>query len=130
MTSTNNTYRRILIADDDLALLNALEVKLRRAGYLITRAFDGEEAWTAARTVTFDLILSDYQMPKLNGLELFRQLREAPAYQSTPFLLMSGPCSKYDLASISDSLNIRSVITKPIRLNQVLKTIHECFVLV
>ncbi len=130
MTSTNDTYRRILIADDDLALLNVLKVKLRRAGYLITQAFDGEEAWTAARTVKFDLILSDYQMPKLNGVELFSQLRETLAYQSTPFLLMSGPCSQYDLASISDRLNIRSVITKPLRLNQVLKTIHECFELV
>jgi two-component system chemotaxis response regulator CheY len=127
MASPNDTYRRVLIADDDLALLNVLDVKLRRAGYLNTRACDGKEAWSAARKVTFDLILSDYNMPKLNGAELFRQLREVPAYQSTPFLLMSGRCYEFDLASISDGLNIRRVIAKPISLNQVLVEIQNCF---
>lgn len=127
MASINDTYRRILIAEDDLALLNVLDVKLRRAGYLITRACDGQEAWTAARKVTFELILSDYNMPRLSGVELFRQLREVPAYQSTPFLLMSGRCYEFDLASISNGLNIRAVIAKPISLDQVLMTIQNCF---
>src|SRR5436309_1894333 len=74
---------RILIADDTPANLHILQLRLAASGYEIITATDGEEAITAARQHHPDLILLDVMMPKLDGIEVCRQLRADP---SLPFI--------------------------------------------
>jgi len=67
---------RILLADDDAALLRVIQFKLKQRGYEVTAVTDGEQALQALRNARFDLLLSDMRMPKLDGLELLEQAKE------------------------------------------------------
>jgi DNA-binding NtrC family response regulator len=65
----------ILLADDDTALRRVIQFKLKKKGYNVVAVGDGEQALTELLDGTFDLVLSDMKMPKLNGLELMRQIK-------------------------------------------------------
>jgi DNA-binding NtrC family response regulator len=66
----------ILLADDDAALRRVIQFKLKKRGYSVVAVDDGEQALAALMEGTFDLVLSDMKMPKLNGLDLLRQIKE------------------------------------------------------
>lgn len=80
----------ILIADDDSNLRDALADLLVSCGYLVTTASNGIEALHAAVTHRPDVILSDVNMPFIEGPEVVRILRSAPDFRDIPVILMSG----------------------------------------
>ncbi len=67
---------RILILDDDKGMREFLEIMLGREGYDVTSAFDGEKALNLCRKVPFDLILTDLKMPRMDGIEFLRQVKD------------------------------------------------------
>jgi len=67
---------RILLADDDTALLRVIQFKLKQRGYDVTAVTDGEQALATLRNARFDLLLSDMRMPRLDGIELLEKARE------------------------------------------------------
>ena len=73
---------RILIADDDAVSRRILEAVVCEDGHEVTLAHDGQEAWTLAQASTFDMVISDWVMPEMDGLELCRRLR---AQTDVPF---------------------------------------------
>lgn len=84
----------VLAADDSVAMRHILEATLQAGGYAATLATDGRDALAkaveaAAAERRFDLILTDQNMPGLNGLELIRALRELSPYVDTPILLLT-----------------------------------------
>ncbi len=66
---------RILLADDDAALLRVIQFKLKQRGYDVTAVSDGEQALQALKESRYDLLLSDMRMPRLDGLELLEETR-------------------------------------------------------
>ena len=62
---------------------------LKSAGYDVIEAGDGAEALTVLKVRSVDLVISDINMPNLNGIELTRQLRSHPAYGRTPIILLT-----------------------------------------
>ncbi len=66
---------RLLIVEDELDIASALEKGLRRRGYAVDLAFDGEEGWRLAETNDYDLLVLDLNLPRLDGLEVCRRLR-------------------------------------------------------
>ena len=70
------TPPRVLIADDNAANLRIMRTRLTADGYEVVTAADGEEALAAARDATPDLILLDIMMPKVDGIEVCRRLKE------------------------------------------------------
>jgi len=78
---------RILIVEDDLEAADAMERGLTEAGYVCTRAADGEEGLTAARDGEFDVMIVDRMMPKMNGVQLIETLRREG--DQTPVLFLS-----------------------------------------
>ena len=80
---------RILIADDEANIVKILEFELKKNGYDVLTAFDGEEAlWVAERDHP-DLIVSDIMMPKMDGYELCRRVKANPDLRATPFLFLT-----------------------------------------
>ena len=88
----------ILVADDSPTVLATLTRILRSAGYRLQTAADGAHALTLASTRTFDLVLSDVDMPRLDGLSLARRLRESPRTAALPLILLSYKDSPADIA--------------------------------
>ncbi|MDR1691569.1 MAG: response regulator, partial [Rickettsiales bacterium] len=76
----------VLIADDDIKLLNLIKTYLQNNGYQVFTASDGKEALKATDLYLFDIIISDWMMPKMDGLEFVKQLRKK---NSVPVLMLT-----------------------------------------
>ena len=82
--------RQALIVDDDPAFLAFLDTLLTRRGVITTQAVDGVQALEILQGKTFDFILSDVQMPRMNGFDLLVAVRGSESYDLTPFILLTG----------------------------------------
>ena len=81
--------KRILLVEDDRFLRKAAEVRLRRAGYTVITAADGEEAIATASATRLDLVLLDLIMPRMQGFEVLRLLRTQPNMQGVPIVVLT-----------------------------------------
>jgi CheY-like chemotaxis protein len=109
---------RILVADDDVALVRILEAVLRGDGYDVDVAFDGEEMVSKARAASYDLVLVDITMPNLDGLAACRRLRALDGYRDTPFVVLTARTRQDDMAAAFEA-GITDFIRKPFALPQV-----------
>ena len=87
---------KILIVDDEPFNLDLLEQELTDQGYVIERANDGTEALQKVPSFLPDLILLDYMMPKMNGLEVVKQLKQDERYKGIPVILLTAKASQED----------------------------------
>lgn len=116
--------KTILIADDETHILNVLSIKLQNAGYNVITAEDGAEAYELACTQKPDLVITDYQMPRLSGLELCSKLTCDPATSDVSAILLTArgfAMSEEDMRLG----NIKEVITKPFSPRKVLLRVQE-----
>ena len=90
--------RRVLLAEDDRFLRRAAEARLRRHGLEVLTAVDGEEALRIARAERLDLVLLDVVMPKLEGFEVLKLLKEDEATASIPVIVLSNLGQERDVA--------------------------------
>ena len=79
----------ILAVDDSASMRQMVSFTLKNAGYEVVEAVDGEDAFDKARARDFDLVLTDQNMPRLDGLGLTRKLRETPRFKNTPILILT-----------------------------------------
>ena len=116
--------KTILIADDETHILSVLSMKLTNAGYNVITAEDGADAYSQACASHPDLIITDYQMPMLSGVELCSKLQSDPATCDIPAILLTARGF-----SISDSerslVNIKEVIDKPFSPREVLACVQK-----
>lgn len=80
---------RILAVDDSAAMRRIVGATLQAAGHQVVQACDGCEALEIARGTTVDLVLTDVNMPNLDGIGLVRALRDLPAYARTPLIVLT-----------------------------------------
>lgn len=88
--------RRILLVEDSLTTRAQEKRILEGAGYEVTLAVDGMEGWQKLATGRFDAVVSDIEMPNLDGLSLTRKIRENPRYRDLPVVLVSSLSSEED----------------------------------
>jgi two-component system chemotaxis response regulator CheY len=81
--------KTILAVDDSAAIRHMVSVTLRNAGYDVVLAVDGEDGLEKARAERVQLVLTDQNMPRMDGLTLVRSLRALPAYASAPILILT-----------------------------------------
>ena len=93
-----NRARRVLLAEDDRFLRRAAEARLRRHGLEVLTAADGEEALRLARAEPLDLILLDVVMPKLQGFEVLKALKQDEATAHIPVIVLSNLGQERDVA--------------------------------
>ena len=82
--------QRILIADDEAAITEVFASVLEQNNFDVAKAFDGEECILKARSASFDLILLDVHMPKLDGYEVIKQLKQMSQLKYTPIIFLTG----------------------------------------
>ncbi|TVO59763.1 response regulator [Denitromonas halophila] len=81
--------KNILAIDDSASIRQMVNFTLKSAGYHVVDAVDGRDGLERAKSQQFDLVLTDQNMPRMDGLALIRALREMPAYQRTPILMLT-----------------------------------------
>jgi len=79
----------ILAVDDSRSLRQMVVFSLKSAGYLVVEAEDGVDGLEQAQKQVFDVVLTDQNMPRMDGLTLIENLRSLPAYQKTPILMLT-----------------------------------------
>jgi two-component system, chemotaxis family, chemotaxis protein CheY len=81
--------KTILTVDDSASIRQMVSFTLKEAGYAVTEAIDGQDGLDKARSNSFDLVFTDQNMPRLDGLSLIKQLRVLPQYKSVPILMLT-----------------------------------------
>ncbi|MDP2367633.1 response regulator [Rhodoferax sp.] len=79
----------ILAVDDSPSMRKMVSFTLTGAGYQVVEAVDGVDAYDKALAQTFDLVLTDQNMPRLDGLGLTRKLRDHPQFKTVPILMLT-----------------------------------------
>ena len=116
--------KRILVVDDEIYIVHILEFSLMMEGYTVLTASNGEDALKVIDQDQPDLVVLDIMMPKLDGYEVCRRLREDERFQSLPVILLSAKGRPVDretgLAAGADDY-----ITKPFSPRKLLEKIRE-----
>ena len=81
--------RSILAVDDSASMRKMVSFTLTGAGYHVVEAVDGQDAFEKAQMHSIDLVLTDQNMPVMDGLSLTRKLREHPKFKTTPILILT-----------------------------------------
>ncbi|MCB2170404.1 MAG: response regulator transcription factor [Deltaproteobacteria bacterium] len=102
----------ILVVDDEEDILELVRHHLKREGYAVQCADSGEKALTAARTGPVDLIVLDLMLPGIDGLEVTRQLKNAPQTKHIPILMLTAKGEESDVVTGLE-LGADDYVTKP-----------------
>jgi two-component system sensor histidine kinase and response regulator WspE len=84
-----NKRRKILVVDDSITVREMERKLLENRGYQVDTAVNGVEGWNAVRTNDYDLVISDIDMPRMNGIELVKQIKGNPRLNSLPVIIIS-----------------------------------------
>jgi len=116
--------KKILIVEDDPRNMKVAVMALRPHGYILLEATDGEEALETALRDTPDLILMDMQLPKMNGLEVTRKLRENSAFSHIPIIALTAYAMKGDEEKFIE-VGCDAYLSKPINTRELPGVIAE-----
>jgi len=105
---------RILLVDDEQSVQKLLSYPLRKEGYEVVPALDGEEALDRARGQNFDLIVLDVMLPKMDGFEVCRKLR---ADSTVPIIMLTAKAEEFDKV-LGLELGADDYITKPFSMRE------------
>lgn len=120
----SDTKPLILVVDDETHILHVVSLKLSNAGYEVITAEDGEEGLEVALQRDPDVIITDYQMPYMTGLELCTALKQHDLTRSTPALMLTARGFSISSEAL-DKTNIVSVLSKPFSPREVLGKVQE-----
>ncbi|MBN2023924.1 MAG: response regulator [Pirellulales bacterium] len=116
---------RVLLCDDEIPIIRAAEFKIKKAGYDVRIAGDGEEAWQMIQAEMPDILVTDCQMPRLDGLGLVRRLREHPETRDLPVLMLTAKGFELSAEELARRWGVRDLIAKPFSPKGLLERIRE-----
>jgi len=115
---------KILAVDDSASMRQMVTYTLSGAGYDVTDACDGQQALDAAKNKQFDVVVSDVNMPVMDGITLIKELRKLAQYRTTPLLLLTTESSGSKKME-GKQAGATGWIVKPFNPEQLLKTIQR-----
>ncbi len=116
--------KTILVADDEPFVLRSLEFILKKEGYRVVTAVDGQEALEKAKAERPDLCLLDIQMPRMDGNQVCRHLREDPERKNTYIVMITAKGQEADRQNSLDS-GANEYFTKPFSPRKVITRVKE-----
>ena len=122
--NSSPAVRAVLVVDDEFHIRQVLAIKLRAAGYEVYLAEDGLQGLKIARDKLPDVIISDFRMPNLNGLEMCDALLAGPDTAKIPVILLTA----YEGEVLREPLgerHIHAMMNKPFSSNELLRMVAE-----
>jgi len=114
----------ILAVDDSSSMRQMVAFTLKGAGYQVVEAADGQEALNKAKSQKFDLIITDVNMPIMDGITFIRHLRGEANYKFTPMLMLTTESSA-DKKAAGKAAGATGWIVKPFNPDQLLNTVKK-----
>jgi two-component system chemotaxis sensor kinase CheA len=99
----SQTSGKVLIAEDSITIRSMLRNIVENAGYEVITAVDGRDAYNKVKSEQFDVVVSDIEMPNMNGFELTRNIKENPATEEIPVILVTALESQSDMKKGMDA---------------------------
>ena len=116
--------KTILSVDDSASVRQMVKLTLTGAGYDVTQAADGTEGLRQAQSGAFSMVLTDLNMPGMNGLALIRELRKLPAYRGVPIVFLTTE-SDAELKKEAKAAGATGWITKPFQQEQLVAVVKK-----
>jgi two-component system chemotaxis response regulator CheY len=116
--------KTILSVDDSASIRQMVKLTLSGAGYDVIQANDGAEGLEKAKGAKIDMVMTDLNMPVMNGLALIKELRKLPAYQGVPILFLTTE-SDAALKSEAKAAGATGWITKPFQQDQLISVVKK-----
>lgn len=116
--------RKALVVDDEFHIVQVVSIKLKNNGYEVTTAENGSMAYDLACQNAPDIIVTDYQMPVLSGLELIEKLRQNPETARIPVIMLTARGFSIE-EDQKEKLRIAACLSKPFSPREVLQTIED-----
>jgi two-component system, chemotaxis family, chemotaxis protein CheY len=116
--------KTVLCVDDSASIRQMVKLTLSQAGYQVFQASDGAEGLAKARELSVNLVVTDLNMPVMNGLGLIRELRKLPAYKGVPIIFLtteSDPAIKQE----AKTAGATGWITKPFQQEQLVGVVRK-----
>ena len=120
-----NEKAKILVCEDNVALSGVICFNLVRAGFDVTSVANGRLALDALEKNSFDLVLSDQQMPMMTGIQMCENMRQIAHHRRTPFILLTAKCMELDFAKLQQTLHISAALPKPFSPTELVNCIEE-----
>ncbi len=121
------TNQLILIVEDDPGTRMILKDILRKEGYLnVVEASSGEEALSKLNESRFDLVICDWHMPGISGLQLFERIKESPNIETMPVLMVTGETEKSMIMKAIQA-GVSGYIVKPLSPKNIVSKVESVF---
>ena len=114
----------VLVVDDSNSIRDMVSFTLKSAGYQTVEAKDGQEGLSKAQTGSFDLVISDVNMPNMDGITLCGELRKLPNFKFTPILMLTTESST-DMKMRGKAAGATGWLVKPFNPDKLLATIKR-----
>ncbi len=115
----------VLLCDDEVAILRAAEIKLKRAGFNVVCAFDGQEGWEFVRATPPDIVVTDCQMPRMHGVDLVQHIRNSEHASRLPIIMLTAKTYELDREQLMGRWNVAALIDKPFSPRQLAERVRE-----
>ncbi len=119
--------RKILVIEDDMDIAELVKLVLETESYTVESVLDPLEAIDKAKSYKPDAILLDLLMPKLNGWEIFKQLRKDKEFDDVPIAILTAKSEEIDTMVGLHVMNADGYITKPFGKQELIDKINELF---
>jgi CheY-like chemotaxis protein len=113
------------MCDDEIHILRAAEFKIAKAGFKVRCANDGQAAWEAIQEERPDMLITDFQMPRLDGLGLIRRLREDPATRELPIVVLTAKGFEVSPQELAEKWGVLAVLGKPFSPRELLRLVES-----
>jgi two-component system alkaline phosphatase synthesis response regulator PhoP len=121
-----NDGKRVLLAEDDPATAALVRFNLEHAGFHVTTVCNGRLALQHATYQHVDLVVTDHQMPEMDGVQWCRRLREFPQHAGTPIVFCTAKGLEIDPAELRDELGVAEVLFKPFSPARLVGALARC----
>lgn len=115
---------KVLVVDDSNSIRDMVSFTLKSAGFSTVEAKDGVEGLSKAQVDSFDLVISDVNMPNMDGIELCQELRKLPSLKFTPILMLTTESST-DMKMRGKAAGATGWLVKPFNPDKLLATIKR-----
>ena len=116
--------KKILLADDSVTIQKIIELTFEGEGFDLEVVGDGQEALERAEASPPDIILADFTMPGLSGMDLCRRIREHPVLSPVPVVLLTNSFDEFD-RSEGDAAGVTAYVEKPFESQSLIDRVHE-----
>jgi len=116
--------KKILVVDDSAAIRLVVNLALKGAGYDVIEACDGQDALAKLTGEKINLIISDVNMPKMDGITFLKELKQLPRYKFTPVIMLTTEASQDKMAE-GQAAGAKAWVIKPFQPPQMLEAVAK-----